>query len=120
MVILRPTSNYSGGLVFWVEGAAAASVLRHDLAAVALDEGEVVRFLRDTHRIHICLDETQCRPTLGPYLVFTSDTLVGFKRFEGFVEQKCKVARFFHNLMTCMIYFHPFSLGGRDNNTMHI
>lgn len=79
MVILRPTSNNSGGLVLWVKGAAAASVLRHNLAGVALDEGEVVSFLRDKRQI--CLDEEQCWPSLGPYLVFTCDTLVGFARY---------------------------------------
>lgn len=60
MVILGLTSNNSGGLVFWVKGAAAASVFRHNLAGVALDEGEVVRFLRNTHQMYICLDEKQC------------------------------------------------------------
>lgn len=85
MVIRRPTSNNSGGLVLWVEGAAAASVFRHNLAGGALHEGEVVRFLRDTRQIHICLDEKQCRPTLGPYLVFTSDTLVLVARYGSLV-----------------------------------
>lgn len=47
--LLRPTSNNSGGLVLRVKGAAASSVLCHNLAGVALDEGEVGGVLKNKH-----------------------------------------------------------------------
>lgn len=70
---------------------------------------------------------TSVRQQDNTQLVFTSEVLVkpvcslwiGLRGLERIVEKKCTM-RFFHNLITCIKYFHPFSCSRTDNKIMHI
>lgn len=79
-----------------------------------------------TWNIYVHGSETEHCPTLTPeastqclHLKHWWSRSAFSEVWKRFVEKKCKVAWFFHNLIAWIKYFHPFSFSGTDNGIMH-